>query len=271
MTTIARNHQPPLAPAVPTDAIRVTGRRVLTAEWIKTRGSRSTWWLLAGTAASIVAAGVSPALTLVLANDRSSAAATDPAGGALDGVSFTQLLLAALGVIIVSAEYGTGLIRATLTAVPARLPVLWGKAVVVAVVAFVATLVAVLGAFVAAQMVLASADVSISLTAPGVLRAVIGSALFLAVTAVLGTAFGWLVRSTAGALAAVFGFLFVLPVVGLAIPGITPYLPSNAGAAILQVRPESGSLAPWLGFGLFVGYTAVALAAAAVLLRRRDA
>ncbi len=270
MTTIPRTSPAPSSTKM-ADGVRITGRRVLAAEWIKARSARSTWWLLAAAVASLAAAGVSPALTFALADDRSGGATADATGGALSGVSFTQLLIAAVGVVLVSSEYSSGLVRATFAAVPARLPVLVGKAGVAAVVTFAATLAAVLTAFVAAQAVLASVDVSISLSEPRVLRAVVGAALFLAVSAVLGTAFGWLARSTAGALAAVFGFLFVLPLVGLAIPGITPYLPSNAGAAILQLGPDPGSLAPWLGFGLFTAYTAVVLAAAAVLLRRRDA
>ena len=118
---------------------------------------------------------------------------------------------------------------------------------------------------------LAGAYASISLAAPGVLRPVIGSALFLAVTAVPGPAFGWLVRSTAGALAAVFGFLLVLPVLGSAVPAISPYLPSDAGAAILEISSEAGGFAPWVGFGLSGVYPPVVLAASAMLRRRRDA
>jgi ABC-2 type transport system permease protein len=270
MTTIPRTGPAP-SPARAADGVRVTGRRVLAAEWIKARSARSTWWLLAAAVASLAAAGVSPALTFTLAGDPSGEATADATGGALSGISFTQLLVVALGVVLVSSDYGSGLIRTTFTAVPSRLPVLAGKAGVAAVATFAATLAALLAAFVAAQAVLADANVSISLSEPGVLRAVVGAALFLAVSAVLGTAFGWLVRSTAGALAAVFGFLFVLPLVGLLAPSITPYLPSNAGAAILQAGPTAGPVPPWLGFGLFTAYTTVALVAAAMLLRRRDA
>ena len=258
-------------PAVPAAGIRVTGRRVLAAEWIKARSVRSTWWLLAAVVASLAAAGVSPALTFTLGGEGSGEATADATGGALSGVSFTQLLVAALGVVLVSSEYGSGLIRATFAAVPSRLPVLAGKAGVATVATFLPALATVLAAFVAAQAVLAGADVSISLADPGVLRAVVGAALFLAVSAVLGTAFGWLVRSTAGALATVFGFLFVLPLLGLLIPGITPYLPSNAGTAVLQTDPGAGSLGPWVGLGLFAGYAAALLAAAGYVLRRRDA
>ncbi|WP_448640907.1 hypothetical protein [Geodermatophilus sp. URMC 63] len=270
MTTIART-SPASSPVRARDGVRVTGRRVLAAEWIKARSARSTWWLLAAAVASLTVAGVSPALTFALAGDRSGGATADATGGALSGVSFTQLLIAALGVVLVSSEYGSDLIRSTFTAVPSRLPVLAGKAAVAAVATFAATLAAVLAAFIAAKAVLAGVDVSISLSEPGVPRAIVGSALVLAVSAVLGTAFGWLVRSTAGALAAVFGFLFVLPLVGLLAPSITPYVPSNAGMAILQTGPATGPVSPWLGWGLFTTYTAAVLVAAAVLLRRRDA
>ena len=254
-----------------TTAVGVTGRRVLAAEWIKARSARSTWWLLAAAVASLAAAGVSPALTYALAGDRSGDATADATGGALSGVSFTQLLVAALGVVLVGSEYGSGLVRTTLTAVPSRLPVLVGKAGVAAAATFMPALAALLAAFTAARAVLAGADVAISLSDPGVLRAVVGAALFLAVSAVLGTAFGWLVRSTAGALAAVFGFLFVLPLLGQLAPSVTPYLPSNAGLAILQVGPATGPVPPWPGLALFTGYTAALLVAAGSVLRRRDA
>jgi ABC-2 type transport system permease protein len=270
MTTIPSTGPAP-TPARAADSVRVTGRRVLAAEWIKARSARSTWWLLAAAVASLTAAGISPALTFALAGDRTGEATGDATGGALSGVSFTQLVIAAFGVVLVSSEYGSGLIRATLTAVPSRLPVLAGKAALAAVVTFAATLAAVLAAFLAAQAVLAGADVSISVSGPGVLRALGGAALLLAASAVLGTAFGWLVRSTAGALAAVFGFLFVLPLVGLLAPSITPYLPSNVGMAIVQTGPTTGPVAPWPGLAMFTAYTGIVLLAAAVLLRRRDA
>lgn len=268
--TATRNELPSPTATTSDAGPRVTWRRVLAAEWLKLRSLRSTWWLLAAGVASILLAGISPALTYVLVPEEAGDAGIDLAGGAVSGISFTQLIIAALGVVVVSSEYASGLVRATFTAVPTRLPVLVQKAVVVAGMTFVATLAAVLVSFATAQALLASVDVSVSLGSPGVLRAVIGSALLLAVTVVVGSAFGWVVRSTAGGLAAVFGYLFVLPVLGLAVRGIGPYLPSNAGAAILQLGP-AGSPSPWVGFGLFVGYTAVLVAIAGRLLRRRDA
>lgn len=263
------------SPAVPTDAepvpaVRITGARVMTAEWIKFRSTRSAWWILAGSVLSIAAAGISPALTVALGGTASDDPTTDPTGGALAGVSFTQLLVGALGALLVSSEYSTGLVRSTLVAVPRRLPVLWAKVLVAASVTFGAALVTVLATFLTARAVLSSVGITVSLTHSGVLRALVGAALFLSLTAALGAGFGWLVRSTAGALSALFGFLFVLPLLGLLVPSITAYLPTNAGAAVLQAEPAAGSLSPWLGLGVYVGYTAVVLGAAASLLRRRD-
>ncbi len=263
------------SPAVHTTAppardIRITGARVVAAEWIKFRSTRSAWWILVGSVLSIAAAGVSPALTVVLGGTASDDPTADPTGGALAGVSFTQLLVGALGALVVSSEYATGLVRSSLAAVPRRLPVLWAKVLVVTAVTFGASLAAVLATFLTAQAVLASGGISISLTSPGVLRALVGAALFLSLTAALGAGFGWLVHNTAGALGALFGFLFVLPLLGLLVPSITDYLPSNAGSAVLQVGPAAGSLPPWLGLGIYLAYTAGVLAAAASLLRRRD-
>lgn len=270
--TTDRRHTLPTGAAPP--APPVTQRRVLAAEVIKLRGTRSMRWLLGISVLSILAAGVFPALGVLLADIPPAEAGgrgTDPTGGALTGVSFTQLLIAALGILVVTSEYTTGLIRATFTAVPSRLPVLWAKALVAAAVTFVGTLGAVLIAFLTAQAVLSAADVTISLSRPGVLRAIVGSALYLSLTAVLAVAFGSLLRSAVGALAALFGLLFVLPLLGMLVPQIDPYLPSNAGAAIMQTGAPAAGLSPWGGLGVFALYAVAALAAAAVALTRRDA
>jgi hypothetical protein len=109
-----------------------------------------------------------------------------------------------------------------------------------------------------------------------VLRAVVvGAALYLTVVAVLGSGFGWLLRSTAGAIATLVAVLVLSPVVGLLMPAritaiVVPYLPNNAGTAIMQLAP-TGQLSPWAGFAVFLGYAAVALAGAVLVVRRRDA
>ena len=103
------------------------------------------------------------------------------------------------------------------------------------------------------------------------LRALVGSALYLAVTAVLAVAFGWVLRSAIGAMAALFGLLFVVPLLGLLLPQTAPYLPTNAGSAIMQTGSPEGVLSPWAGLGVFSLYAVIGLAVAAVALVRRDA
>ncbi|SFU08943.1 hypothetical protein SAMN05660657_05572 [Geodermatophilus amargosae] len=252
---------------------RVTQRRVLAAEGIKLRAQRSILWLLVISVLSIVAAALSSALTSTLADapPEGAGGASDPLGAALTGVSFTQVLIVALGVLVVTSEYSTGLFRATFTAVPKRLPVLWAKAIVAAVAVFVATLAAALISFVTARAVMSSADGTTSLGDPGVLRALVGSALYLSVTTILAVAFGSLLRSAIGAMAALFGLLFVVPLLGQLLPETGPYLPNNAGAAIMRIGSPEGSLSPWVGLGVFGLYAVVALIAAAVALTRRDA
>jgi ABC-type transport system involved in multi-copper enzyme maturation permease subunit len=266
--------RPRTGPAPSGSDVRVTQRRVLAAEALKLRTSRSVVWLLVASASSILAAGVAPALGLLLADataEQGGVDASDPTGGALSGISFTQLLIAVVGVLVVSSEYTTGLFRATFSAVPRRLPVLWAKAVLAAAVVVGVALASVLIAFFTAQAVLAAADVPISLGEPGVLRALVGSALYLGVTAALGVAVGSLLRSALGGIAGVFVLLFVVPVAGMLVPAIGPYLPSNAGASIMRTGSAAGALSPWVGLGVFVLYAVVALAGAAYALARRDA
>jgi ABC-2 type transport system permease protein len=205
-----------------------------------------------------------------------SDAPPDPTGGALSGVSLAVYLVAALGVLAVTSEYGTGTIRSTLAAVPKRSSLVVGKALAVGAVTLVVTLISTLSAFFVNQAVLSTSDVQVRLTDPGVLRAVTGAALYLTAVAVFAGGLGWLLRSTAGSLAALFGILIVLPVAAFLLPTgvrghVMPYLPDSAGMAIMQTIASPGQLPPWTGFGVFLGYTAATLLAAAILLNHRDA
>jgi len=132
-------------------------------------------------------------------------------------------------------------------------------------------------AFVAGQSILARAHLSVPLSQPGVTRAVIGGALYLAVAALIGLGLGALLRSTAGGIAALFGLLFAVPILVGFLPGsladeIGKYLPGTAGLAVTTVHPDPAtSLGPWTGFGVFCAYALLLLGAAAVRMRRGDA
>lgn len=253
----------------------VTSRRVVRSEWIKFRSLRSTRYALAAVALAIIGLGVFMAIGEVVADDVSRKGTVDALGGSLSGVGFAELLASALGVLLVTGEYSSGSIRLTFTAVPRRLTVLVAKAVVAALTVFTTAMVSTLLAFTVAQRLLARDDITLSWTAPGVPRALIGAALYLAVVSVMGVGFGWLLRSTAGALMALFAVFYLLPIIEILLPASTgdrigPYLPSNAGSAVMRLAPGP-LLEPWTGFAVFVGYALLTLAGAALVLRRRDA
>jgi ABC-2 type transport system permease protein len=256
---------------------RVTLARIVSAELVKLRTARSTISAITTAALLVVGVGAFAAVGIVVQDPALTgpdAPTADPLGGSLTGVNPAAYAVAALGVIAVTSEYASGTIRPTLAAVPRRLQLVLGKALALAVVLPV-MLATVLATFFAGQAILSTADISLSLAAPGVARAVLGSAYYLTGITLLGAAFGWLLRSTAGALAALFGVLVVLPVIGLLLPqrlgaAVLPYLPDNAGTAIMQLTPD-GRLGPWAGLTVFAGYVLLALAGAAMALQRRDA
>jgi hypothetical protein len=168
------------------------------------------------------------------------------------------------------------MIRATFAAVPQRRSVLAAKAAVLAAATAVAGLVSSFAAFFVGQAILSSKHIEAHIGDPHVLRAVIGAGLYIPVLALLALGIGALIRRSAGAIAAIFGLIFVLPGLVLALPSswsnaISKYLPSNAGEAIFRTIRDRSTLSPWVGFALFCGYAAAALVAAGVVLNRRDA
>lgn len=257
----------------------VTQARVLLSEWTKLRSLRSTIFsLLAAVVFVIGLAVLVPSVTVSHwpPHDPGEVATFDPTARSLAGIFLAQLAIGVLGVLFVTGEYATGMIRATFAAVPSRLPVLWAKAAVFATTTLVITVPATLAAFLIGQSILKGKNLQTSLGDAGVLRAVIGAALYLTVVGVLGLGLGALLRNTAAGISTLFGVLFVIPIIVRFLPSswadpITKYLPNTVGEAITKVHPDPTALSPWAGFGLFCAYAAVVLAVAAVLLRRRDA
>ena len=278
MTTIIGSPAPSAstAPAVGDRTDGPSQLRVLRSEAIKMRSLRSTTYTLLATVAALVGIGL---LISAVTNanldsfppDR--AAAFEPVSTSLGGVLLAQLAVGVLGVLLVTGEYATGMIRSTLAAVPRRQPVLRAKAALYGVVVLVVTLPSAFVAFLGGQALLG--DHGTTLSSPHALRAVFGVALYLAVNGILAVAVGFLVRSTGGGIALLFGVLLVLPGLGQLLPSswqdnVLPYLPSNAGAAIYSVTTSAGTLAPWTGFAVLCGWALLALAAASVVLKRRD-
>ena len=257
---------------------RVTQRRVFVSEWTKLRSVRSTRYaLLAAVVLTIALAAIFSGVIVThwLHMRPQEKAGFNPLEASLVGLNFAQLALGVLGVLVISAEYSTGMIRASFSAVPKRLPVLWAKAGVFATVTLVLMVPSALVAFFVSQSILSGQHIQIAFSHAGVARAVIGASLYLPVLSVFALGLGAIVRNTAGGIAALAGILFVLPGIMHVLPqswndAISPYLPSNAGQQIMSIVREPNTLAPWTGFAVFCGYTVVVMAIAAVLLVRRD-
>jgi ABC-type transport system involved in multi-copper enzyme maturation permease subunit len=203
--------------------------------------------------------------------------AIHPIATSLQGAMFAVVAFGVLGVLLMSGEYATGMIRASLTAVPRRLPVLWAKLAVFAGVIFAASLVTSFISFFVGQAILSSHHLNVAITAPGAIRSVIGAALYLTVAGLVGVALGALFRNTAAGISVFAGVFFVLPPLFMLLPAsianhVSQFLPSNAGEVVWGGAQQlNHPLAPWTGFALLCGYAAVIIGFAAWRLRRSDA
>jgi ABC-2 type transport system permease protein len=258
---------------------RVTQARVALSEWTKLRSLRSTRWSLL--AAILLTIGL-PVLFAALTSSHWGSmspherADRHPLDIALAGVNVSQLAVAVLGVLVITGEYSTGMIRATFSAVPKRLPALWAKTAVFGAFTFVLMLPSVLVAFFASQAILSRHHIlQVSFSHPGVARSVVGGALYLLLVGIFALGIGALVRNTAAGIATFAGIFFVIPPLMNVLPAswnnaITPYLPSEAGRQLFSLTRGDHSLSPLAGGLLFAGYCALAIVLAAILLRRRD-
>jgi ABC-2 type transport system permease protein len=278
MTAVAPAPPAPVAPA----AAPVRFGRLLLSEWTKIRSVRSTVASLGMLV--VLTLGFTVLFTWLTVSQWSKAdpsqqrqVMADPVSTILGaGFQLSQLTICVLGVLVITSEYATGMVRASLLAVPRRLPMLAAKSVVFAVLVFVVgELVAFPSFFIGAAVLHSKAPVAIG--DPGVLRAVIGGGLYLAVLGLFALAIGGLVRHTAAGITGVIGFVLVLAPLSQLLPGsfgkhLHAYLPSEAGHLIGQAHQGPNDLlSPWQGFGVFCLWTAVLLGAAAYLLQRRDA
>ena len=270
----------PAAAPQPAPVLKVTQARVLLSEFTKFRTVRSTVWTLL--VAVVLMIGISALFSAVTASqyhtfDAADRATFNPVSISLSGMMFAVVAFGVLGVLMISGEYSTGMIRSSLTAVPRRLPVLWGKLAVFAGVIFSVSLVASFISFFLGQALLNSHQLGVSITAPGALRSVIGAALYVSVAGMIGVALGALLRNTAAGIATFAGIFFVIPPLTGLLPAsisdhLTQYLPSYAGEAVWGgVRGVTNALSPWTGFALLCAYAVVLIAAAALRLRRVDA
>jgi ABC-2 type transport system permease protein len=276
MTTLTAT--PPLPPAS-----RPAGfDGALRSEWTKLRSVRSTIWSLVAIAGIAIGLMSLIAWTIVHRWER-----FEPAEKAnllqrpveiiiVRPVFIAQLVVAVLGVMVISAEYTTGMIRSTLQSQPRRMTVLGAKIVVFAALMVVVGEVLAFAAFFVGRQVIA-AHIPVNLSDPGVTRSVIGAGLYIALLGLFSLAFGAILRHTAGAITAVVGLILIVSNLTGLLPDswghhINAYMPTNAGQLIMQPHQlPDDLLSPWQGFAVFGGWTVLLLIIAAVMFQRRDA
>jgi ABC-2 type transport system permease protein len=260
---------------------KVTGRRVLRSEWAKLWSLRSTWITLTLGLLFLVAFGIISALRYKSMSGSGQQMDPDFADAtaqslALFGVPFALIALGVLGVLTASGEYTTGMIRSTMAAVPRRLPVLWSKAAVYGVIAFVVGAIGAVVAFLISSGILPGTAAAMSISANGVVRSLLGVGVYLGLVGVIGVALGAMLRSTAGGISALVGTFLLLPGLMSLLPtswraDITQYLPSNAGDSIYALHHSTGTLSAGAGLLVLLGWTALALGGAAYRIVRSDA
>jgi ABC-2 type transport system permease protein len=256
--------------------------QALHAEWTKLRTAPGTGWLLLAVIAVTLAVSTGAAAAVKCP---AGGCAEDPAKLSLTGIYVSQAIVAIVAVMIISGEYGTGMMRVTLVAVPRRLTVLATKAVTVSGVVLVAGTIAVLTSLLAGRLILPGNGIgpahgypSLSLGDGPVLRAALGSVLYLALIALLSLGIAAAVREAAAAIGIVLGLLFVFPIVAATVgdAALSRHLlqigPMTAGMNVQATTGLAGlALSPWSGLGVLAGWAGAALVAGGCLLRLRDA
>jgi ABC-2 type transport system permease protein len=276
-TDVVSPPAPRAARTMPSGRYGLSG--VLKSEWTKLRSVRSTMWTLGITV--VLGIGVS-ALTASLTRSHWSSMTPinqqtfDPAQTSLVGLFIGQFAIGVLGALVLSAEYGTGTIRATFSAAPRRPMVLVAKAAVFGFVALVVAEVVAFVSFFLGQALLSAPATHATLSTPGALRQVVGSGIYIALLGLFALGLAAIIRHTAGAICAYLGTLLMLPIILALLPtsiqfDVRRFLPDRIGSAVITATSDPHLFSPWIGLLLLCGYVAAALVIGGVLIVRRDA
>jgi ABC-2 type transport system permease protein len=254
----------------------------LCAEWTKLRTLMSTGWLLLGAVALTI--GISVAVMAATHQSPGSAGGQDPIKLALTGIDLGQAVIAVLAVLAISEEYGTGMIRTTLAAMPRRLSMLSAKAANVAVLTLAAGVLATAGCLIAGRLMLPGHGLDpargyplVSIAHGSTLRAAAGSILYLILIGLLALGIATAIRDTAVSIGVVLALLFLPPLLAQAVSDplrrhIEQIAPMTAGLAVqATTNIHNQPIAPWAGVAVLAAWAAAALILAGLLLRHRDA
>jgi ABC-2 type transport system permease protein len=263
----------PMTPAAPVPSRPARARDVLASEWIKFSSVRSTYWTLL--VALVTPIGFSALVAAAFAGQRGTAGPPpDPLLTDTLSLEYAVLAVSVLGVLAFSSEYSTGLIGSTFAAVPRRRAVLAAKAAVLGTVTLAAGELVAFVSFFESQAILAGHHLGVSLSRPGVAGAVLAAGTLLCVCALLGLALGAIVRHTAGGIAATVGVI-VLPAIAALLPSpwadrIGRFTLVEAARQVSALHPAPALFSPALSLLVLAAWPAAALAAAALLITRRD-
>jgi ABC-type transport system involved in multi-copper enzyme maturation permease subunit len=250
------------------------------SEWTKVRTVRSTMWTVGVTIVLGIGIGA-----LVCAVTRShwntmnygSKLSFDAPASSLVGLFVAQFSVGVLGVMVMTAEYSTGTIRATFSAAPKRSRVFAAKAFVFGLLAFVVAELTSFVAFFLGQFLLSAPATHVTLSSPGAFRAVFGGGLYVCVLGLIAMGLGTIIRHTAGAISAFVGILLILPIIVQALPNqltfdIRRFMPDRIGATLITTKGGFiDSFSPWVGMMILCIYAVVLLVIGNTLLQRRDA
>jgi ABC-2 type transport system permease protein len=252
----------------------------LRAEWTKLRTLAGTGWLLLGA----IALTVSVSAGVATATHVSAPGGQDPTKLALTGIDIGQAIVAVLAVLIIAEEYGTGMIRVSLCAMPRRLPLLFAKAANLAGLTFLAGLLAVAGCLIVGRLTLPAAGLDpahgytlVSISHTPTLRAATGSVVYLVLIALLSLGIATAIRDTAVSTGAVLAVLYLPPILAQALATplrrhLEQIAPMTAGLAIQNTtNPRSAPIGPWAGLAVLAAWAVASLLIGGVLLRLRDA
>jgi ABC-2 type transport system permease protein len=265
----------PPAPQVRTSRSKTDVSRILKGEWTKLRTLPSAW----RTAAFAFVFSIGMGAVLVVTEAGQWATMTPAQRGAFDatscslfGIMIAAVLLGALAVRSVTAEYASGMIRSTFTAMPARRLVIAGKAATVAAFAFPVALVSNVVAFELGQQIFAGKHLQVTFGHPGVLGAIFSGAVAVSLIAVIGVGLGGVIRHSAGATTAMAVVIVGGVIFGQLLPAsFRGYLPGTALQSAVTVHRSSGILSPGTAIVVLGAYAAIALAAASIRVAHRDA
>lgn len=253
---------------------------LLRSEWTKIRTVRSTMWTIGVTV--VLGIGIGALVSALTRSHWSSMnlgqrLSFDPSATSLIGILFAQFAVGILGVLVISAEYSTGTIRATFSAAPNRSRVFAAKIVVFGLLSLIVAEFTSFVAFFLGQFLLSSPATHATLSSPGAFRAVFGGGLFVCALGLVAMGLGTIIRHTAGAISAFVGILLVLPILTAALPSqlsqdVRKFMPDRIGVDMLTTKSQDfGAFSPWVGLLIVAIYAVVLLFIGASMLERRDA